>query len=463
MKRLTVLGLAALWLCLSAVTWAETKPNTARHKDAPVVLGQAQSIAPAAARHKSAEPHIALLLPLKSIPFGEDAEVLKQGFFAAAQHDATLNPDDLPVRVYGCEEEGRDLPALYEQAVANGAFAVVGGMTFRGFQTLAGKMKVTVPTLTLNVWKNAYVDRGVFENGNSSIITKVPADLQKKNLYFFGLSPEDEARLMAREALKQNLNSAIIILNRKPWSRAIADAFYREYVRVNAKARDRIVYTGDPSIFYRLQIPPQTAILLAVDGDEAKAIRPLLPRQTPIYATSRIFDRTANNSALEGVHFADMPWVLNGDNPTAFDYARPTASLSPEQERLYALGIDAHNLIRRVIDSLSAVEAVSENEVMQGVSGTIELLDDTFNRAALPVRFAAGGWVEFNSPPPPVDRTLPRRFRVVEQKPFKFSADETALQAKQGVEYNPLSGIPSQVNIPAAVEDQYRSTINVRP
>ena len=73
-------------------------------------------------------PHIALLLPLKSAVFGSAAEAVRQGFQAAAELEMQL-PGGLPVHVYSCFDEGKDIAALYRQAIAGGARAVVGPLT----------------------------------------------------------------------------------------------------------------------------------------------------------------------------------------------------------------------------------------------------------------------------------------------------------------------------------------------
>ena len=116
-------------------------------------------------------PHIALLLPLKSTIFKSAAEALQQGFQAAADLEMQL-PERLPVRVYGCFDENKDIVALYRQAVASGARAVVGPLTRSGVSTLAAEQSIPVPTLALNV------------------LEEKPAG----QLYFFGMAAEAEAR-----------------------------------------------------------------------------------------------------------------------------------------------------------------------------------------------------------------------------------------------------------------------------
>src|SRR4030065_47038 len=65
-------------------------------------------------------PHIALLLPLKSAASGAAAEVVQQGFMAAANVEAQGLSGELLVRVYGSVDESNDIVALYRQANASG-------------------------------------------------------------------------------------------------------------------------------------------------------------------------------------------------------------------------------------------------------------------------------------------------------------------------------------------------------
>ena len=140
-------------------------------------------------------PHIALLLPLKSSVFGHAAEAVQQGFLAAAND----LPDSLPVRVYGCFDESKDIVALYQHAVASGARAVVGPLTRDGVATLAAYPEITLPTLALNVAEAPSADK----------------------LYFFGLTAEVEARQIARLAAATGLHNATVINSGTPLSRRL--------------------------------------------------------------------------------------------------------------------------------------------------------------------------------------------------------------------------------------------------
>src|SRR5262249_59334854 len=70
--------------------------------------------------------------------------------------------------------------------------------------------------------------------------------------------------------------------------------------------------------------PPQF-VFLAESGARARLLRPYLGSQTPIYATSQINTTIdpLKNLDLNGVLFADMPWLVRPDDPAVARYPRP--------------------------------------------------------------------------------------------------------------------------------------------
>src|SRR4030065_2065269 len=107
-------------------------------------------------------PHIALLLPLKSAAFGAAAEVVQQGVMAAANVEAQGLSGELLGRVYGSVDESNDIVALYRQAIAGGAQAVVGPLTRIGVSVLAAGQDIPGPTLALNIAEGQFASRLYF-------------------------------------------------------------------------------------------------------------------------------------------------------------------------------------------------------------------------------------------------------------------------------------------------------------
>ncbi|MDP4027544.1 MAG: penicillin-binding protein activator [Gallionella sp.] len=333
-------------------------------------------------------PHIALLLPLKSAVFGSAADALRQGFQAAAELEMQL-PERLTVRVYSCFDEGKDIAALYRQAIADGALAVVGPLTRSGVGALAAGQDIPVPTLALNVMDGPSAER----------------------LYFFGMAVEAEARQAAQLAMQEGLRQAIVIVTRTNLSRRLQFAFEDEWSSSGGALLREIEFDNDPAVLADIVEMPGTAVFLAADAKMARRIRAYLPNKLPIYATSQIFTGNANTLAnydLNGIRFVDMPWLLQADHPAVMVYPRPLTSLSSDHERLYALGIDALRLVQLLLGG--KLEAALP---LDGVSGRIELDGRVFQRSAIPAVLARGEAQLRNAPATTVLPVFPDQARGV--------------------------------------------------
>jgi outer membrane PBP1 activator LpoA protein len=315
-------------------------------------------------------PHIALLLPLQSPVFGSAAEAVQQGFMAAIDPKRLL----MPVRVYSNFDENSGVVAVYRQAIANGARAIVGPLTRSGVSALAAEKDIPVPTLALN------------------IVEGQPA----KQLYFFGMSVEAEARQAAQLAKQQGLHQAIIVTTRSQLSQRMQAAFEEEWNgQANGITKDinrgilrEIEFNDDPAVFADIADIADTVAFLATDAVKARLIRPYLPNKLTIYATSQIFsgnDNTLTNYDLNGIRFVDMPWLLQPDHPAVMVYPRATPPLSTDRERLYALGIDSFRLIQLLLTG-KVVSALP----LDGVSGQIQLSGQTFQRTPIQAVFVQG-------------------------------------------------------------------------
>lgn len=336
----------------------------------PVVIGEEHPV-----------PHIALLLPLQSTIFGSAADAVQQGFLAAANLERQM----LPVRAYSNFDENNSVVAVYRQAIANGAIAVVGPLTRNGVIALAEAQNIPVPTLTLNV------------------VEITPA----QKLYFFGMAVEAEARQVAQLAKQQGLHQAIIVTTREQLSKRLQFAFEDEWNGSGGTILREIEFNDDPSIFADIADMTGAVVFLAADAQKARLIRPYLPNKLPIYATSRIFAGNANtllNYDLNDIRFVDMPWLLQADHPAVMIYPRAASPLSIDHERLYALGIDAFRLIQLLL-----ANRVDTALPLDGVSGQIQLYGHTFQRAAIPAVFAQGQAQLPNTPAAPAVQMFPDR------------------------------------------------------
>lgn len=332
--------------------------------------------APAAAEEPA--PHIALLLPLKSATFRRAAEIVQQGFMAAAN----TQPLPLPIRVYESEDESKDITTLYPQALANGALAVAGPLTRDGVAALAADPGIAVPTLALNISGAKSADK----------------------LYFFGLSAEAEARQAAQLAATAGLRKATIVSSGASLSRRLSQAFTEEWSVLGGSIAAEILYNDDPAVLAGLPEEPGNMVFLAADATTARRVHPYLNKALPVYATSQLFNGdtdTLTNYDLNHTRFVDMPWLLQPDHPAVMVYARASPPLEADMERLYALGIDAFRLLQIMLDN-SYRTALP----LDGVTGLIRLNGNhQFQREAVPAQLKQGR-SQLLEPKPPAAEPL---------------------------------------------------------
>lgn len=316
--------------------------------------------------------HVALLLPLNSPDFSRAAEMVRQGFLVAAGMPAQT---PLPTRVYATSADSEGTLLAYQDALRNGASVVVGPLTRDGVATLAASGLVSVPTLALNT-----IDAG--------------AALLPDTLYFFGLSVEAEAQQLARMAYAPDRPRAYVISSGTALASRIRDAFSAAWQGLGGVVEGEFLpLAAGPELWpeLRRQIKGKDAVvLLAMEFDRARLIRPFIDPGVPVYATSLVNQGPGpgvGSFDLNGVRFIDMPWLLSPDRPSVRAYPRPEAGVGVDLERLYALGIDAYRLALEV-----ARLPAPGSTMLDGVTGDITLDPRRqFVRELVPAEFVGGG------------------------------------------------------------------------
>ncbi|TXT21013.1 MAG: LppC family lipoprotein [Gallionellaceae bacterium] len=328
------------------------------------------------------EPHIALLLPLKSPVFGRAAGIVQQGFMAAANNQ----PLPLPIIAYATDSESQEVAALYPKAIANGAVAVAGPLTRDGVAALAAATEISVPTLALNVGEMRGLDQ----------------------LYFFGLSAEAEARQVAQLAAAAGLRGATLVSTGTPLSARLSQAFAAEWKTLGGDVLKELTYGNNPEVLADLPDSPGNMVFLAADAAKARMIHPYIDIAIPVYAISQLFNGntdTLTNYDLNNTRFVDMPWLLQPEHPAVMVYPRPEQSLEPDMERLYALGIDAFRLLQIMLNNTYRTELP-----LDGVTGQISLNSNhQFLRKAIPAQIRQGRGQPLDTRQlavPPNDRSL---------------------------------------------------------
>jgi len=341
---------------------------------------------------------IALLLPL-SDNLKQVAEAIQNGFLHAYYSD----PETRPVlEIINVSSDVAQFFQQYRAAIQNGADFIVGPLDKQLVNELQQNHKLDVPTLTLN-----YAD-----------------DEQKavKNLYQFGLRPEDEAEQIADYALVNGHYHAVTLTPDSSLGERLQLAFSQRFEKLGGQVVDRASYPSSkndysPSIKQLLnlnsserrhsildQITGLTSefiprrrqdvdmIFIAGNPRQARLIKPQLKfhhaKELPVYTTSSIssgFNDPDADRDLNETLFVDMPWSLLQQENTDFAAVK---KLWPEQSeqysRFFALGIDAYRLIpslRRLL--INPDEKIDHNTGTLSVdsSGRVhrELLLATFN------------------------------------------------------------------------------------
>jgi outer membrane PBP1 activator LpoA protein len=332
-------------------------------------------------------PHIALLLPLNSTSLGPSAKSVSQGFQAAASVQAS----DLPIRIYSDFNEPATVVSAYRNAIANGAVAVVGPLTRDGIHQLVEEKNIPVPTLTLNVIEG----------------------LVPPQMYFFGMAVDGEARQIAKQAKQQGFKQAIVIYAKDSISQRLQFAFEDKWTHSGGTILREIEYSNDTAVFSDIAATPDTMVFFATDSKKTRTVHSYVPVNLPCYGTSQLFtgnDEKLLNFDLNEIRFVDMPWLMQTDQAAVTTYPHANPPLATDQERLYALGIDAYRLINVLIANQTKTALP-----LPGVTGTIRLNGRTFVRDAVPSLFVQGHAQAADAPVTPAAQMFPNQFKNASQ------------------------------------------------
>ena len=303
---------------------------------------------------------VALLLPLSGRS-GAAGKAIQNGFLGAYFATAGALDDRQSVRIYDVNSEG-GASAAYQNAVADGAEFVVGPLLRKNVTELANDILVPVPVLTLNYLPDE--------------------TLPPPGLYQFALAPEDEAASAAVRALGDGYTRAVALVPSNDWGRRVLQSFATEFEGMGGTLLDYRSYTPDKQDFsseienlmglagsvqrYQrmranlggsLQFDPRRRqdaefIFLAAAAGPGRLLKSQLKfhysGDLPAYSTSSVNSLDGrSNSDLNGIMFADTPWLI--DPQPWIRYLPATYSeYWPEERqlgRLHAMGYDAYNLI----------------------------------------------------------------------------------------------------------------------
>lgn len=331
---------------------------------------------------------IALLLPLSGRT-ASAGKAVQNGFLGAYFATAAGLDDRQNVRIYDVNAEG-GASSAYAAAVADGAEFVVGPLLKNSVIQLANDILVPVPVLTLN---------------------NLPDDtLAPPGLYQFALSPEDEAVSAAVRALGDGYTKAVALVPNNDWGRRVLTSFSTEFEGLGGTLLDYRSFTpgkqdfsneieilmgltGSVQRYQRmranigrgLQFDPRRRqdtemIFLATDAPTGRLLKSQLKfhysGDLPVYATASVNSMDGRSNAdLNGIMFADTPWVID-PQPWIAHLPGQYAEFWPEERRLarlHAMGYDAYNLI-------ASLFAARGGEIVELDGATGKLFLDTSGR-----------------------------------------------------------------------------------
>lgn len=335
----------------------------------------------------SEKKYIAVLLPLQG-DLSQVTDTIKNGLLSAYYNDSN-SPIKPVIKFYDVSNVEYTFNQLIQQAIDDGATNIIGPIDKTVIRQLEQQSELDVPVLTLNYSENAFS--------------------YTKNLFQFGLSPNDEARQVAELAIKQNKKRAVVFYPDSEWGKRLNKAFTEYYEFLGGKVLSTKDYATNTNDYKRpirslLNLDQSSIrhhkventigakahsepyrrqdidmIFLVATHHSARGIMPAFKfnraGDLPVYSTSHVYTGKINRELdrdLNGLIFCDLPWILQNNSPLDKTFKQNW----PQQEnftRLFALGVDAYHLIYN-LDYLEN----KDYAFYAGQTGNIQL--DDFNR-----------------------------------------------------------------------------------
>lgn len=304
---------------------------------------------------------VAVLLPFSG-RLAPSGQAVRDGLLAAWHQERAAGHFVPALHFYDSNHE--NFPALYRQAVADGAALVIGPLEKDRLHHLFDEGTLPVPTLALNE---------IHDYGSP------PA-----GLYQFALSIDQEAANLAARIRLDNHRHVLLAYAHETWSQRPIDSFRQAWQSAGgtlvaeagwaqsrqltatlretlglglSEQRRRAVQT----LFGRtLQFEPRRrqdieAIVLIGTPETGRLVLPMLQYlysgDVPVYASAHIFSgRVApeRDRDLDRTRFCDMPWLLQPEHPLQQQLAPHLSDHRLPYLRLYGLGADAFQVHARL-------------------------------------------------------------------------------------------------------------------
>lgn len=320
---------------------------------------------------------VALILPILQ-PAGN---AIYEGFLSAYYQELNVSQEVPRVSVYD-SSEAVNIAAIYDNAVSNGAELIIGPLQKSLVNQLEERGELPVDTLALN-----YTDNPSSDN----------------RLYQFGLAPEDEIQEVINIAWNDGHRTAAILMPENVSYQELQNFFENSWVQRGGQIVSKVnfhensnyteivkelmaINSSEVRADKLLELLPRRNmeftprirkdvdfIFLVANPNEGRQIKPTLAfyfaEDIPVYSIPSIYEGSENpaeNRDLDGIIFADAPWVLgpNTDLNRAMD--QDLRQVTGSLRRLRAMGIDSFRLYPRLQQFSSG-----NLEIMQGVTGQL--------------------------------------------------------------------------------------------
>jgi uncharacterized protein len=165
-----------------------------------------------------------------------------------------------------------------------------------------------------------------------------------------------------------------VVASTSPLGRRMQEAFEKEWLRISGEPAKSMRFAGlrdGESLKSKSNAAVVDSIFFAMTASEARLARPYLPRAA-LFGTSQMNELgdSLANLDLNGTRFTEMPWLVQPDHPAVAVYSR-VSGFSIDQQRLYALGIDAYRLATTLIKPRQ-----HQTRNLDGVTGKLDIESD---------------------------------------------------------------------------------------
>lgn len=385
-------ALVATHLDAPQATATAAAPTASPRDDASRSVAATPSAARSTRTSRVDSAHIAVLLPLSGRLAAAGRDV-RDGLIAA--HFAH-GVDAPALRFYdtATATDAATMQALITRASAAGARFLIGPLG-RDEVTLAANLPNSLPQLLLN--------------------TPESTTPNAASIWQYALLPEEEAKLAAERALAANQRRAIILLPSGDWAARVGTAFRSTFEAGGGRvlAQESLADDSAAAIAKALRLDQSRArhrrlqsildetlvfqprrrgdVDLLFSPGTAQQLRQLRPQlkfngaaDIPTYATAEAWDGNKSGE-LEGLLFADMPWMMSPTTGEASRLAMQLESAGDEPRRhgrLFAFGYDAW-LLQAAMRQRMATGATDSPLRIDGVTGILSVGTDGIIRRDL--------------------------------------------------------------------------------